>query len=104
MSAGEGQALQALIEEPVAPSPALSPRAASFDHWAGNGESGGQVQPSGVQPSGANMGNSCNPGDHRGHVYSRLRGANPAGRLRPIRLRPEDEDQDDENIGACKQQ
>ena len=61
------------------------------------------VQPTYVQrlPGGTPAGN---PGDHRGHVYSRLRGANPAGRLRPIRLRPEDERQVGEDIGACKQQ
>ena len=37
-----------------------------------------------------------------GHVHTRLREAGPAARLRPIRLRPEDDSPHD--IGLCKQQ
>ena len=39
---------------------------------------------------------------HDNRVHSRLRSSNPAGRLLPIRLRPEDEETQD--VGACKQQ
>ena len=51
-----------------------------------------------IQPSGA--GQHLHASSISGHVYSRLRHANPAGTLRPIHMRPEDEGE----VGACKQQ
>lgn len=80
--------------EPSASSIEPSPRA-TLDHWAG-GPARPPTQPSGAPAAPASL------SSHGGHVYSRLRGANPAGRLRPIRLRPEDEEAAD--IGGCKQQ
>ena len=53
------------------------------------------------QPSGSGLhSQASSAGD--GYVYSRLRHENPAGRLRPIHLRPVDEVE--EGVGGCKQQ
>ena len=89
-----------VIWQYVHPPTPVTPRAGAGGSPHGSPKRGATT-PSGALAAPVQSSGRASGGAGSGHVYSRLRGANPAGRLRPIRLQQDDEEHD---IGMCKQQ